>query len=233
MLNYKEMILSTTLAMAIIAPTAVYASPINAVTPNSKMKICEKDSVKSNCKMDMSKKKENLKCNKKDKLEVLAETYDETLQKSEKIVPGTASKGEAVLNQRKELKNQINDIGKEKTQASILPLKAEFKAQVAAIEQKLTKGLITDKEARDQLMSIQQVKIKQVKNIKDQFENKNKTERQAIKVNKEAVNESFKNFATAVKAKDAKTIKSTFNIYVQDSKNLNDVLSNLVSKLTA
>ncbi len=46
MLNYKKMILSTTLAMAIIAPTAVYAAPLNDVKPGSNMSVCEKKSLK-------------------------------------------------------------------------------------------------------------------------------------------------------------------------------------------
>ncbi|GEM_PF-2563757 len=237
MLNYRKMILSTTLAIAIIAPTAVFAGPLNAVTPNCKMKVCEKDSAKSTCKMDMKQNtmcnKKDSMCNKKDKLAAKEETYDKIFQKAEKIVPGITAKGEVVLSQRKQLKNQINNIRKEKTQAAILPLKTEFKAQVIAIEQKVAKGEITDKQAENQLISMQQKKITEVKNIKNQFEKQNKTEKQAIEVKKEAVNKSFKNFTIAVKSKDPKTIKYTFNIYLQNSNDLNGMLSQLVSQITA
>jgi len=105
MLNYKEMILSTTLAVAIIAPTAVYAQPLNAVKPDCKMSVCEKKCAKDNCKMEGEKMTEDPNCNKAEKIsakdkkfqkkqqKVAAkfETYEQTLQKAEKFVPGITS----------------------------------------------------------------------------------------------------------------------------------------------
>ncbi|MCB2294076.1 hypothetical protein LGK95_11150 [Clostridium algoriphilum] len=248
MLNYRKIILSTTLAMAIIAPTAVFAGPLKADTPNYKISVCEKECTKSTCKMDMKQNKDDSKCckkddskcckkddsmcNKKDELAAKLEIYNKTLKDAEKIVPGTTAKGEVVLKQSKQLKNQIKEIKKEKTQAAILPLKKEFKIQITAIELKVAKGEITDKNAKDQLLNAQQIKKTEVKNIKKQFESQNKPEKQAIKVKKDAVSESFKNFTIAVKSKNAKTIENTFNIYLQNLNKLNGMLSQLISHIT-
>lgn len=251
MLNYKKMILSTTLAMALIAPTAVYASPLNAVKPDSKMSVCEKKCAKDNkmndkkmtrdCKMDekckMNDKKmtkeckmtEEKKCNKEGKVD----TYEQTLQKAEEFVPGTTEKGEVALKNRKELKNRVKDVRKEKIQAAISPLKEEFKAEVNTIEGQATNGEITKKAAREQLMIIQHEKIVEVQDIKDKFIIENKANIDDVKVKKASVNESYNDFVLAVKSKDAKTIENTFNIYIQNSNEFDDVLSQLVTQFTA
>lgn len=228
MLNYKKIILSTTLAMAIIAPTAVYAQPLNNVKPDCKMRVCEKNDAENNCKMGNCEMKDQ-KITEDKKID----TYEQILQKAEEFVPGTAYKGEEAINNRNELKNEIEDIKTEKTETAILPLKAEFKAEVISIEDKATNGEITKKEARKQLMVVQHVKINEVQDIKDQSPNECKTEKNLIEVKKGEVSQSFENFAAAVKSKDTQTIEYTFSMYIQNSNELEEMLGQLVTQLTA
>jgi hypothetical protein len=247
MLNYKKMILSTTLAMAIIAPTAVYAVPLNDVKPGSKMSACEKKCAKDNCKMEDKKMTKDCKMAEESKTteehkimqvqkynkEENVDTYEQTLQKAENFVPGTTEKGETALNNRQELKNELSDIMKEKIEAAILPIKEEFKAEVTKIEDKAINGEITKKAAREQLMIIQHEKIVEAQDIKDKLVNENIDAVDAVKVKKEAVNESYNNFTLAIKSKNAKTIENTFDIYIQNSNELDSVLSQLVNQFTA
>lgn len=240
MLNYKKILLSTTLAMAILAPSAVYAGTLNDVTPKCDMKVCQKSTVASNCKMVCCQNKKDLKCNKKEKLQqnkgnlaAKIQMYNKVLQNAEKFVPGTVKIGDASANKTKELVKQIISIRKEKTDASILPLKKEFKAQVTAIELQVTKGEITKQEAKVQLLAKQKEKIIQVRNIKNQFKNENKIEKDAINVKTKAVIESFKTFEASIKSKNAKTIENSFNIYIQNINELNIMLQQVVNQLTA
>lgn len=254
MLNYKKMILSTTLAMAILAPSAVFAGTLNNVTPKCDMKICKENSVKSNskmdcckecsmaadCKMECCKTDKDIKLNKEEKLKGQKENlqakiqmYDKVLQNAEKYVPGTTLKGDASASKTKELAKQIINIRKEKISAATLPLKNEFKTEVTAIELKAQKGEITKQEAKEQLIAKQQEKKIQVKSIKDQFKNENKTQKDAIKVKKDVVIESFKNFAISIESKDAKTIEKSFNIYIQNINELNTMLQQLINQIPA
>ena len=244
MLNIKKLILSTTLAMAIIAPNAVYAGTLNNVTPKCDMKVSEKNSVTCKCdtdcckdKKDCCKDKKDSMCKKDektkqkhDKLEAKIKLYDKTLQSAEKYVPGTVAKGDVAANKTKELVKQIIDIRKEKIDVATLPLKSEYKAEVTAIEQKVAKGEITKQEAKVQLTAKQQEKVKEVKVIKDGFKNENKSVKDSIKIKKNEVIVSFKNFETSIKSKDAKVIENTFNIYLQNINELNNMLQQLVIK---
>ena len=214
MLNYKKMILSTTLAMAILAPSAVFAGTLNNVTPKCDMKVCKEDSVKTNskidcckecckvgnCKMECCKNDKELLTNKEEKQDVQKENlqakiqmYDKVLQNAEKYVPGTTQNGDASITKTKELAEQIINVRKEKINSATLPLKNEFKIQVNVIELKATKGEITKQEAKDQLVAEQQHKKNQVKIIKEQFKNENKPLKDNIKVKKNIAIESFKN----------------------------------------
>ena len=254
MLNYRKMILSTTLAMAILAPSAVFAGTLKDVAPKCDMKVCMGNNVKSDskmdcckdcstaadCKMECCKTDKNLLTNKEEKLkgqkenlEAKVQMYDKVLQKAEKYVPGTIQKGDASVNKTKELAKQIINIRKEKIDAATLPLKKEFKAQVVAIEIKATNGEITKQEAKQQLIAKQQEKKQQVKSIKDQFKNENKTQKDAIKVKKDVVIESFKNFAISIESKNAKTIEKSFNIYIQNINELNTMLQQLINQIPA
>lgn len=246
MLNYKKMILSTTLAMAIIAPTAVYAVPLNDVKPGKNMSACEKKFANNNCKMENKKMTKDCKMTQESKNsesnEVIQEqkynkegkidTYEQTLQKAEVFVPGTIEKGETVLNKRKELKNKINDIRKEKIEDAILSIKKEFIDQVTTIEAQAANGEITKKAAREKLMIIQHEKIEEAQDIKDKFLIENKADVVAVKVKKEAVNKRYNDFTKAIKTKDSIEIQNTFNIYVENSKELDDVLSQVVIQFT-
>ena len=211
MLNYKKIILSTTLAMAIIAPMAVYANPLNITLP-----IAKNEKVQQ----------------KQERLQERIEKYDRVLQKADELVPGTLEKGKAVLNERIELRTQIKDIRKEKVGAVILPLKEKLKAEVANIKQQLTSGEITKIEAKVKIEALHQENKTEIQNKKDEFKSQNETEREAIKVKREVVRESFKSFVIAVKSKDTATISGTFNLFLQSSKELNDMLKQLVSEIT-
>lgn len=211
MLTYKKIILSTTLLMAMISPIAVYANPQDSTPP-----IARNEKIQQ----------------KQEKLQEKIERYDRVLQKAEELVPGTLEKGKAVLNERIELRTQIQDIRKERIGAVILPLKEELKVQVAAIREQFTKGEITKAEVKVKIQALHQENKTEIQNIKDEFKSQNQTEREDIKVKREAVRESFKNFATAVKSKDTTTITDTFNIFLQSSKELNDMLKQLISEIT-
>jgi predicted translin family RNA/ssDNA-binding protein len=211
MLNYKKIVLSTTLAMAIMAPMAVYANPL-----------------KSNLPIERNEKAQQ----KQEKLQEKIERYDRVLQKAEELVPGTLEKGMAVLNERIELRTQIKDIRKEKIGAVILPLKEKLKAEVAAIKLQITSGELTKTEAKVKLEALQQENKTKIQNIKDELKSQNETEREAIKVKREVVRESFKNLVIAVKSKDAAIITDDFNSFLQSSKELNDMLKQLVSEIT-
>lgn len=254
MLNYKNMILSTTLAIAILAPSAVFAGTLNNVPPKCDMKVCNENSVKSNSKMDcckncsaatdckmeccktdkklMNNKEEKLK-GQKENLQAKIEMYDKVLQNAEIYVPGATQKGDVSVNKTKELAKQIINIRKEKIDVATLPLKKEFKAEVTAIELKATNGEITKQEAKEELVAKQQVKRNQVKIIKDQFKNENKSQKDAIKVKKNVVIQSFKNFAISIESKDAKTIEKSFNIYIQNINELNTMLQQLINQIPA
>jgi len=222
MLNYKKTILSTTIAMAIIAPTAVYAQPINDVKPDCKMSVCEKSDAENSGEMENYKIEDQA-----------TDTYEQTLQKAEEFVPGTMYKGEDAIDKRNELKNKIEDLKTEKIETAILPLKSEFKAEVTVIEDQASNGEITKIEARKQLMFIQHVKINEVQDIKDQCQNECKIQKDLIEVKKSDVSKSFENFEAAVKSKDVQTIEYTFSMYIQNSNELENMLGQLVTELTA
>ena len=211
MLNYKKILLSTTLAMVIIAPMAVYANPLNSTSP-----IAKNEKVQQ----------------KQERLQEKIERYDRVLQKAEELVPGTIEKGKAVLNERIELRTKIKEIRKGKIAVVILPLKEELKVQVAAIKQQLTKGEVTKAEAKLKIQALQQEKKTEIQSIKDEFKSQNENERQSIIFKRETARESFKNFAAAVKSKDTATITDTFNTFFQSSKELNDMLRQLISDIT-
>ncbi|MBU3158724.1 hypothetical protein KPL37_02905 [Clostridium frigoris] len=254
MLNYKKMILSTTLAMAILAPSAVFAGTLNNVTPKCDMKVCKENSVKTNskmncckecsmaanCKMECCKTDKKLLTNKEEKqegqkenLQAKIQMYDKALQNAEKYVPGATKKGYASVTKTKELAKQIINIRKEKINVDTLPLKNEFKTEVTAIELKAQKGKITKQEAKEQLIAKQQEKKLQVKSIKDQFKNENKTQKDDIKVKKDVVIRSFKNFVISIDSKDSKIIEKSFNIYIQNINELNTMLQQLINQTPA
>lgn len=96
MMNFKKNLLIITLALAVIAPTAVYATATNNVTPNGSI--------------SLSEKKEQLKISREEKLQTRIERHEKTFQKADVIVAGTLEKGMAVLNERIALRAQISDI---------------------------------------------------------------------------------------------------------------------------
>lgn len=232
-MNFKKTILSITLAMAIIAPTVVYAQSLNNVTTDASITSSQKKAeLKTSREEKITARNEKLQ-QKQEKLETRIARHEKIFKNADLIVPGTLDKGMAVLNQRIELRGQISDIRKAKRDAVILPIKEQLKADVDAIKQQLTKGEITKEVAKVKLQELQQEKKTKIQDIRDGFKKQYEAEKAALKVKRETVHESFKNFATAVKSKDATTIENTFNIYLQNANELNTMLKGLISKITA
>lgn len=86
--------------------------------------------------------------------------------------------------------------------------------------------------AKVELQALQQEKKTEIQNIKDEFKKQYETESAALKIKREAVSESYKNFILAVKSKEATKIESTFNIYLENSNELNLILKGLINSIT-
>ena len=228
-MNFKKTALSIALALAVIAPTAVYATSTKNDAPNSNTNLTEKKEQLKTTKEEKANTKEDKIQQKQEKLQARIARHEKVFQKADVIVPGTLAKGMAALNERVGLRTQIRDLKKEKIGTLVLPIKEKLKLEVAAIKAKLVKGEITKAEAEVQIQALQQVKKTEIQNVKEEFKKKYETQRAALQVKRETVRESYKNFTVAVKSKDAKTIEDTFNIYLQNLNELNIMLKGFIN----
>lgn len=143
------------------------------------------------------------------------------MSEAEKYVPGIKEKWENLINERKEIKKEISNLVKNKIinkKGCSESEKNKHKEEMESLREKVKNGEITKKEAK---------KIIKSKINKDKCGHK----KEMYKQKKEERRVLFQEFSNAVKSKDKDKIEESFNKIMENEKEINNKLNEILKKL--
>lgn len=234
MIKIKKLIIPAILIITILASGFAFAqgnvekSNKNFIERFLENKLNFKEKFKER-KIELKDKKDK-KHKKHKKRQEKSKKCNELIDEADSIVDGLKEQWEKLINERRELKNQIREKVKEKQEVNIdlntkiTQLKEELKADITAIKEKAKNGEINEEEA------IKLIKEK-VQSFNENYMKMTGDRRLFIKDHNTERNQLWSEFKIAVESKDNEKVREKFKKLYNFESKVNNHLKEVLKEL--